>query len=277
MAFDDDVKQEIRAVAAAKGIEPEALLAVAEVESGGKAFTVVDGKRLPLILYEYHVFYRNLPEHLRAEAVGRNLARPRWGDLPYKRTQSARYAQLDRARGIHEQAAYAACSWGIGQVLGENAEWLGYGTPKALAEKAMESVSGQVEVMLRFIEKRGLRDELDARNWRGFARGYNGPGQVEKYAGMMERAYARMGGAAPADAQGGVLRVGAKGEEVARLQRALRALGYHLHVDGDFGPATRRMVTAFQRDEGLAADGVVGPATAARIEALSGRDVLAHI
>ena len=256
MAFDDDVIREIRGVANEKGIEPEALIAVTEVESGGKAFTIVDGKKLPLILYEYHVFYRQLPVAKRSEAVRRNLARRGWGDLPYKKSQSARYAQLEKAKEIDVQAAYAACSWGVGQVLGENAEWLGYGKPEKLAKEAMESVAGQVRVMVRFIEKAGLLDELARHDWRGFARRYNGPGQVNKYSGMMERAYARHGGTGEVELDDVVLRTGSRGDSVAALQRALRTAGYHLIIDGDFGPATRRMVIEFQRDNGLDADGI---------------------
>lgn len=273
MAFDQDVIDEIRSVATAEGIEPEALIAVTEVESGGKAYTNVDDKRLPLILYEYHVFYRVLPPHLRDEAIRRNLARKRWGDLDYKKSQSARYAQLERAKEIHEDAAYAACSWGVGQVLGENAEWLGYGTAKALAEEAMGSVAGQVRVMIRFIEKAGLMDELERHDWRGFARRYNGPGQVDKYADLMARAYARHGGAKEIEPDDTVLRIGAKGDAVMVLQKALRSLGYHLYLDGDFGPATRRMVMEFQRDHDQVVDGIIGPQTWGLLEALSGRDI----
>lgn len=273
MAFDKEVIDEIRAVAAEKGIEAEALIAVTEVESGGKAYTTVDGKRLPLILFEYHVFYRVLPPHLRDEAVRRNLARKRWGDLPYKKSQSARYAQLERAREIDDDAAYAACSWGVGQVLGENAAWLGYPSAKALAEEAMGSVAGQVRVMVRFIQKAGLMDELQRHDWRGFARRYNGPGQVDKYSALMARAYAKHGGSSQIEPDELVLRIGARGDEVAALQRALRTVGHHLIIDGDFGPATRRMVIEFQRDQGLTADGIVGPKTWGVLESLAGRDV----
>lgn len=58
-----------------------------------------------------------------------------------------------------------------------------------------------------------------------------------------------------------VLKKGAKGEEVKRLQRALTAAGHAVAADGDFGPATDRAVRAFQAARGLGADGVVGPAT----------------
>ena len=88
---------------------------------------------------------------------------------------------------------------------------------------------------------------------------------------MMARAYVTHGGSA-GTTPGTVLRIGATGPEVADLQRALRGLGYHLVVDGDFGPATRRMVMAFQRDQGLAVDGIAGARTLGRIRALAGQD-----
>jgi lysozyme len=58
-----------------------------------------------------------------------------------------------------------------------------------------------------------------------------------------------------------LLKKGAKGNAVARLQRALSAAGYAVAADGDFGPATDRAVRAFQAAKGLGVDGIVGPAT----------------
>jgi lysozyme len=58
-----------------------------------------------------------------------------------------------------------------------------------------------------------------------------------------------------------VLKKGVDGKAVERLQRALKAAGHAVTVDGDFGDATKRAVKAFQAAHGLEADGVVGPAT----------------
>jgi len=66
-----------------------------------------------------------------------------------------------------------------------------------------------------------------------------------------------------------VVRKGDKGPVVEFLQKMLDKNGYKLTsrprknsgVDGDFGPKTLRAVKQFQRDEGLATDGVVGPKT----------------
>jgi putative chitinase len=65
---------------------------------------------------------------------------------------------------------------------------------------------------------------------------------------------------APSD--DGVLRYGDHGEAVEAAQRLLAALGYPVGAaDGDFGPATRSAVLAFQADRGLPTDGEIGPVT----------------
>jgi peptidoglycan hydrolase-like protein with peptidoglycan-binding domain len=56
--------------------------------------------------------------------------------------------------------------------------------------------------------------------------------------------------------------LGATGEAVRRLQRALRRTpNLGLVVDGVFGPATDAAVKQFQQGAGLVADGIVGPLT----------------
>lgn len=57
---------------------------------------------------------------------------------------------------------------------------------------------------------------------------------------------------------------GCTGADVERMQAALAALGYDLGaagVDGGFGDCTEAAVTAYQRDNGLAVDGVAGDET----------------
>lgn len=59
-----------------------------------------------------------------------------------------------------------------------------------------------------------------------------------------------------------VMRTGSKGQEVKDLQTRLSALGYYNgKIDGEFGPETKEAVTAFQKANGLEADGIVGEET----------------
>ncbi len=68
-------------------------------------------------------------------------------------------------------------------------------------------------------------------------------------------------GAATAAYATRILRPGDRGSDVRELQQRLSALGYRLAADGVFGPATRQAVIAFQRRQGLVADGIVGAQT----------------
>jgi len=61
-----------------------------------------------------------------------------------------------------------------------------------------------------------------------------------------------------------VLEVGSSGSDVTAVQKKLIGWGYlEGSADGRYGERTRDAVLAFQRKNGLAADGRVGPATAA--------------
>ena len=63
-----------------------------------------------------------------------------------------------------------------------------------------------------------------------------------------------------------VLRQGSTGAEVKEVQRRLKNWGYYTGaVDGIFGAGTKKAVIAFQKKNGLTADGVVGKATYAAL------------
>ena len=66
------------------------------------------------------------------------------------------------------------------------------------------------------------------------------------------------------------LRRGSKGTQVKYLQQKLNALGFNVgEVDGSFGSKTLAGVRAFQKANGLAVDGVVGPATRAKLNSIT--------
>ncbi len=57
------------------------------------------------------------------------------------------------------------------------------------------------------------------------------------------------------------LKQGSNGENVVTMQYMLRARGYNISVDGDFGTGTASAVKSFQSDQGVEADGEVGSQT----------------
>lgn len=69
---------------------------------------------------------------------------------------------------------------------------------------------------------------------------------------------------------GHVFRMGDTGATVMRIQLALAGCGFALKGTGYFGPSTDVAVEAFQKRAGLHVDGIVGPKTAAAIDAALG-------
>lgn len=63
------------------------------------------------------------------------------------------------------------------------------------------------------------------------------------------------------------LKEGDDGAAVLALQLALSQAGYRIGQDSDFGPRTKMVVQQFQTQHGLRPDGVVGPLTAALLDA----------
>ena len=269
--FDKELESAIASTARDFDLEPAVLMAVVEVESGGKLGANVKGRFEPLIRFEGHYFYRLLPNAKRNRAIVLGLASRKAGHIKNPWRQASRWKMLGRAMVIDRHAALASCSWGVGQVMGDHWRWLGYASVDALVAEARGGAAGQVRLMMRYIRKAGLIAKLQARDWAGFARAYNGPGYRKyKYDSRMRGAYKRYsqnfeGAVAvcqlPARNGMRLLRFGSAGICVRQLQESLKSLGLYLSVDGDFGPATEKMLKAFQQENGLLADGIYGPNT----------------
>lgn len=282
--FDAGARQAIAGIARRMGVEPAALLAVAEIESAGRPFALVRGKPMPLIRWECHYFYRNLPHELRPKGIQARLANPSAGAIPNPASQEARYQMLERGKAIHEEAALMSCSWGLGQVMGEHWKRLGFRSPQHMVQVACSGVGGQTELMARFIDRMGLKGHLRGKNWAGFARSYNGAGyRANRYDEKMGRAYIRyLRGKPPPGPMSPIitdyapsmsdftptpekdefsLGPGASGPAVKELQQALRRAGYFVYLDGHYGPATKRAVEEFQKKAGLPTTGTVDEQT----------------
>jgi hypothetical protein len=182
---------EIDQIAADLGVEPAAFRAVITVEAAGSGF---DRAGRPKALFERHHFYKHLKDApgLQANAVAEGLAYPKWGEKPYPKGSDAVYAEIERACAIDEEAALLSTSWGLGQIMGSNYKLAGCKSVGEMVSEACESEAGQVRQMASFIKNAGLQDELAAKNWAGFAKGYNGPQYAQnQYDQKLAAAYAK--------------------------------------------------------------------------------------
>jgi len=175
---------QLEASAQRLGCEVAAVRAVVKVESGSAGFAA-DGR--PIILYEPHIFSRLTQR--RYDASHPDLSYASWGSKPYPKTQADRWAQMNKAFALDGEAAVASASWGLFQIMGMNFAKCGFSSAKAFVEDMSKSEERQLRAFENFVRSSDLIDELQRLDWEGFARVYNGPGQVEKYGRLLREAY----------------------------------------------------------------------------------------
>lgn len=173
-------------IGATIGVGEDEIHAILDVEASGSGF---DALKRPKMLFEPHVFYRNLKGSQREIAVRAGLAYPTWKAGAYPKDS---YPRLLQAMEIDETAALKAASWGLGQILGENHIAAGYQTPQRMVQAFMESEAAQLDGMVQFIRHNKLAGHLKSHDWAAFARGYNGPRYAEHgYDRRLAAAYAK--------------------------------------------------------------------------------------
>lgn len=262
MSFDPKTVVEVEEEASKLKIEPEAALAVADVESGGVSLWKFDGKALPPIRFEGHYFYKLLGPDDRKRAVAQGLASPRPGAIKNPLAYKARYQLFERAKAINIKAAIESTSWGLGQVMGVHWKKLGYANVLEFRDEVNRSVAGQVKVMMQYIKEFGLIGVLNSHDWATFAFKYNGPMAAKNnYAAKLATAYRRYrqhiaGPAAPSP-----------DSRLGDTQKQLAKLGFYKGpIDGIMGSGTRGAILKFQSSQGLVADGKIGPMTQAALD-----------
>lgn len=262
-----EVIEQIATAARNAGLEPAALLAVIEVESNGKFFAPVRGRNEPLIRFEGHYFDRRLDDSLRARARAAGLSSPLAGKISNPGRQANRWDLLDRACVLARSAALESTSWGIGQIMGAHWKALGFGSVEELVSMARDGAPGQIELLLRFIKANHLIPALNARDWAGFARRYNGPGyRKNAYDTKLSIAYARHKSNRTAPATDDlILSLGEAGDTVRDLQLLLSSKGFPAPASGIFDARTKSALMEYQSMNKLVADGIAGPKTLASL------------
>jgi hypothetical protein len=186
-----------------------------------------------VILYERHIFATRSRNQITASY-------PDLSGRPYTTygTLADQYTRLTQAMALDRTAALEACSWGLGQVLGENATALGYADVDAMVTEAIQSEGKQLNAVVAFLRHNNLVEPLRNKQWDEFSNIYNG-GSNAAYARLLEQAH-------DSYVTGGLPDL-----NIRTGQLYLTYLDYGLSVDGRFGDHTRAAVSDFQSRAGI--------------------------
>lgn len=259
------------------GVPTAALLAFIEVETAGRGF---DAQNRPKMLFEPHVFYREIGKGAKAgildKAIAAGLAYKSWGAKPYPKDS---YPRLKQAYDLMPDRALRSASWGLGQILGDKHQICGHASEEAFVRANMQGEREQLLCMTALMIAWGIpkmlagKDLTKAASWAPVAAKWNGSGYAKhNYHGRIAAAFVKHSAGeemVTPIAPTALLQRGMRGEAVRNLQNDLAALGYEFKkgIDGRFGDETDTRVRRFQIDSGLTPDGKVGPATLRAIAA----------
>lgn len=187
-------RKDLQQAADRLGVPLASVMAVNQVESRGEGFAA-NGR--PVILFERHVMHARLQANGMTEAEADALAE-HYPGLVNRRSGgylggTAESQRLANAKQIHAVAALESASWGLFQIMGYHWQRLGYQDVQHFADTMALSEAAQLDAFVTFIETDpALHKALKARNWRQFARIYNGPNYAKNlYDVKLARAYAQ--------------------------------------------------------------------------------------
>lgn len=190
----------IKKVALTHDIDPNIIEALLLVETGGSGFFKDwNGRRRIKIQFEPHVFVRELKKI----GVNARLRRARSGmytvlvnekvilrnkvDRQFKE-----WSAFNAAWEVDKTCTMLATSWGLGQIMGFNYKLAGFDSVDDMVTDFKKSEEVQLNAMLVFIQNTNLLGKLKRKDWKGFARGYNGKYYYKyKYDTRLNDAYNR--------------------------------------------------------------------------------------
>jgi hypothetical protein len=154
----------------------------------------IDGKDLPKILFEAHIFHRETSGRFRADHP--NLSSPSWNRALYVGGQGE-YARLAKAMTLDRTAALRSASWGAAQIMGFNHKLAGFDTVDAFVNAMKTGSRAHLMAFVNFVQNSGLAPALRKitgvhDSARDFARGYNGKAyEVNQYHVKIARAVSK--------------------------------------------------------------------------------------
>jgi N-acetylmuramidase/Putative peptidoglycan binding domain len=171
--------------------EVAAIKAVNEIESGGRRGFLADGKIM--ILFEGLVFWKELKKMgINPNTVvkgNENVLYESWTKVFYQ-GGTLEHDRLNKAIKINKIAALASASYGKFQIMGNNFAACGFTNVEAFVEAQKVSEGNQILAFVAFLKTNKLDTALRNKNWKAFAKGYNGPAYAaNKYDEKLEKAY----------------------------------------------------------------------------------------
>jgi hypothetical protein len=224
------------------GTRSAEIWSVLHVETSGCGF---QPDRRPKILFERHIFSRETQRKFDGQHP--DISNPEPGGYGPEGTQ---YDRLATAMTLDEQAALRSTSWGIGQIMGFNIKEADFADVNTMITAMAESEDHQLLAVANFLKHDRLDAALRSRDWRAFARGYNGPNFAENnYDKKLAAAFAQYSILLP-------------DLNVRTAQVLLTYLGFHPGtIDGVMGRMTRAALVEFQQKESLPQTGNADLAT----------------
>jgi hypothetical protein len=185
----------IHAAATQLAVEPAAMAAIADVETGGNSF---DPEGRPKILFERHVFRELTAAKYDLEVPDLSSRVP--GGYGTSRSQ---YSRLERAFQLDPWAALQSASWGGFQLMGRYYLHLGFSSPHHMVVALAVSEEAHLNAFVQYLRmNKAAHRALKQLDWPSFARAYNGPGYAKnRYDTKMEAAYTKQMAARESAAQ----------------------------------------------------------------------------
>lgn len=166
------------------GIEVNVLKAILRVESAGPGFSA--GKML--VSFEPYFFSEATEGRFDAShpAISNRNRAPLGGN------QASRWAKIAEAYALDPDAALGATSWGAFQLPGRYYATAGYPSVFAFVQDMAQSEARQLAAFQAYVTRGSLVDELQRRDWVGFAGEFEGGPQAATYANALASAFAAL-------------------------------------------------------------------------------------
>ncbi len=214
----------------------------------------------PQILYERHIFHRLT----QGKYDDGNISDPIPGG--YGPSGAHQYDRLALAVAKDRTAALQSCSWGIGQIMGENYALAGFVDVEQMVAAMEASEDQQLTAMANFLVNSRLNIPLQTHDWASFARGYNGP----NYA--INRYDVRLNGEFQKCFASGIPDL-----NVRAAQLYLTYLGFHPGpIDGVAGTLTLAALSDFQTQRGLVNTSMIDALAVAQLSTALARSASAQ-